>query len=160
MYLSQGIEFEKEFYKLEDMRLLDPNNQLHRLILHKVYRKEINVALKKFVAGWNMHKLRTENYKTPLQVWVGGYLGNINSNHTAVRELLQGPTNLRDRIQDIFDNQYGLNTTALHLDVNTTEDVSSNLTDDQNVHIENLLNTDMPSRERYTRCLEYLSTYT
>ena len=62
------------FYYLEQRRLLDPVNEVHIFALHYVYLPRINKSLEAFKDGWNMHGIRTENNKSPLQLFNAGAL--------------------------------------------------------------------------------------
>jgi len=60
------------FYALEDINLLDPCNPEDLYALHLVFLPIIQVHLDMFQQGWAHHSLRTENNKSPLQLWIMG----------------------------------------------------------------------------------------
>ena len=62
------------FYYLEQRGLLNPVNEVHLFALHFVYLSKINKSLEAFKNGWNMHGIRTENNKSPLQLFNAGAL--------------------------------------------------------------------------------------
>ena len=62
------------FYYLEQRGLLNPVNEVHLFALHFVYLSKINKSLEAFKNGWNMHGIRTENNKSPLQLFHAGAL--------------------------------------------------------------------------------------
>ena len=70
------------FYDLEQDNLLDPNDPLDLFALHYVYLPNINKRLESFSHIWNHHPLRSEQNKTPLQLWTSGMLqGNDSLEH-------------------------------------------------------------------------------
>lgn len=60
------------FYALEDINLLDPCKLEDLYALHFVFLPIIQAHLDMFQQGWAHHSLRTENNKTPLQLWIMG----------------------------------------------------------------------------------------
>ncbi len=61
------------FYSFEDLCLLDVNDVRDLLYaLHVVLIPIIQTHLTMFKEGWAQHSLRTENNKTPLQLWITG----------------------------------------------------------------------------------------
>ena len=60
------------FLYLEDIHLLDHLNELHLFCLHYIYLPRINRHLYEWHRGWNMHFLRTENNRSPLQLYTLG----------------------------------------------------------------------------------------
>lgn len=79
--------FYNTFYCLEDSENLNPDNDIHRLSLHIVYLPEIQKRLEHFRQAWNQHGLRTENNRTPTQLWTEGMLTNIETDNTAVNNV-------------------------------------------------------------------------
>ena len=47
---------------------------MHLFTLHFIYMPHINISLQRFREGWNNHKVRTERYKSPYQMYVEGCL--------------------------------------------------------------------------------------
>ena len=68
------------FYALEDINLLDPCKQEDLYALHFVFLPIIQIHLDMFQQGWAHHSLRTENNKTPLQLWIMGLQCITHSN--------------------------------------------------------------------------------
>ena len=62
------------FNYLENIGLLDPDNDVHLFSLHFVYLPCISHHLTMWKNAWNSHPLRTENNKTPIQLWTAGLL--------------------------------------------------------------------------------------
>lgn len=74
----------QEFYGLEDAGLLSPDNEIDRYVLHCAYLPEINARLTMFQKAWNSHRLRTENNRTPQQIWLDGMLLHQQSNRLSI----------------------------------------------------------------------------
>lgn len=83
--------FYNEFYSFEDNGTLDPANDIHKLSLHLVYLPEIQSRLSRFREAWNHHCLRTENNRTPSQIWTDGMLTNIGVNSTSINNVFDDP---------------------------------------------------------------------
>ena len=62
------------FNYLENTGLLDPDNDVHLFSLHFVYLPWIIHHLTMWKNAWNAHPLRSENNKTPIQLWTAGLL--------------------------------------------------------------------------------------
>ncbi|KAK0136579.1 hypothetical protein N1851_027264 [Merluccius polli] len=75
------------FYSLEDSQLLDPSNDIHKLSLHIVLLPEIQKSLERFREAWNNHALRTENNRTPTQLWTEGMLSNMAMDSAAINNV-------------------------------------------------------------------------
>lgn len=94
--------FQDKFYKFEDNGSLDPNNTIHKFALQNVYLKDINSKLQTFMIAWNKHKIRTENNRTPRELWIGGMLNNFDSGHTAVNGVFMEQSNIDIRVREAF----------------------------------------------------------
>ena len=57
------------FQHLRQIDLYDPDNPVDRFVLGFVFLPLIRRSLAKFLRVWNYHKLRTEGYKTPTQLY-------------------------------------------------------------------------------------------
>ena len=66
------------FYFLEDLGILDSNSPLDLYVLHAVFIPIIQKQLDTFKHAWACHRLRTENNRTPQQLWILG-LNEANS---------------------------------------------------------------------------------
>ena len=93
------------FHYLESKSVLDPNSDIDIWCLHHVYMPLVNKDLETFVAQWNNHGLRTENYKSPLNIFVKGILtkGQVDEplnllNATESTDSPENPTNIPDEI--------------------------------------------------------------
>ena len=69
------------FYILEDIDILDPNKPADLYSLHIVFIPIIQKQLDVFMQAWACHRLRTENNRTPKQLWVLGLQEMDDSNH-------------------------------------------------------------------------------
>lgn len=71
--------FYAEFYHMEDMGILTPDDPMHLCALNITYLPSINRKLAAFQSAWNKHAIRTENNKTPEKLWLSGMLLNYQS---------------------------------------------------------------------------------
>lgn len=62
------------FYFLEDCGLLHIAVELDLYALHFAFMPMIQEKLDAFRLGWSHHSMRTENCRTPMQLWVSGLL--------------------------------------------------------------------------------------
>ena len=62
------------FHFLEDIGLLNMNDELDVHALHCAFLPMIQDELDSFRSGWSQHCMRTENNRTPMQLWVTGLL--------------------------------------------------------------------------------------
>lgn len=67
--------FHNLFNRLEDAGVLDPDNEVDLLALHYTYVPWIQHQLDLFRDTWSMHRLRTCESRSPLQLWLSGFLG-------------------------------------------------------------------------------------
>lgn len=74
--MHRGIvqTYHRLFYFMEAHQILDKENEVHLFTLHFIYIPRINISLQRFREGWNNHKVRTERYKSPNQMYVEGCL--------------------------------------------------------------------------------------
>ena len=89
------------FYELEENGLLDPNDERDLFALHYVYLPYLNHRLQQFRTTWRHHPLRTENNKTPQQLWFAGMCSGIAEERVlqAVQEPMSQVTKLIARAQ-------------------------------------------------------------
>ena len=57
---------------MEESRLLQIDNPLHKFALHYIYLPHINRTLSSFTSAWNNHPLRRENNWRPKRIRVNG----------------------------------------------------------------------------------------
>jgi len=79
--------FYKLFYELEDDSVLDIENEVHMVALTVVFLPLINKRMQEFRSAWNDHRLRTEQNRSPKQVWLDGMLQNMNSGHLSTSDI-------------------------------------------------------------------------
>ncbi|XP_056599828.1 uncharacterized protein LOC130417964 isoform X2 [Triplophysa dalaica] len=79
--------FYNTFYTLEDSELLEPENDIHKVSLRIVFLPQIQAKLQHFKEAWNNHSLRTENNKTPTQIWTEGMLSRMETDNTAINNV-------------------------------------------------------------------------
>ena len=72
VYASVIQTFYALFYHYESQGLLDVDSNIDLFALHLVYLPVINESLIEFKNAYNNHKLRTENNKTPVQLFSTG----------------------------------------------------------------------------------------
>ena len=84
------IVFSDLFKLFEDEKVLNIENNDEIFCLHYLFLPVLNKHIKEFKDGWNNHKIRTENHKTPNQILVeeqsktAAYPDNINQNDYGV----------------------------------------------------------------------------
>ncbi|XP_062317629.1 uncharacterized protein LOC134021136 isoform X1 [Osmerus eperlanus] len=100
--------FYNEFYSLEDAAILDPENDIHKLSLHLTYLPEIQRRLNMFREAWNQHSLRTENNRTPSQIWTEGMLTNIEADSTPINNVFGDDPYREDSLEALLA-QHGIN---------------------------------------------------
>jgi hypothetical protein len=92
--------FYRLFYAMEDEGILDISNDMDMFALHWVFLPQINACMESFRRAWNSHRMRTERYRSPEQLWVEGMLKNANSRHTAAVEIFAESPSLEIRLED------------------------------------------------------------
>lgn len=60
------------FYALEEENLLDTSNEINMTLLHLAFKPRMQMHLNEFCEGIRRRPLRTENNRTPMQLWLGG----------------------------------------------------------------------------------------
>jgi len=105
MHQSVTKLFYRIFCYMEEIRLLDPSNDIHIYSLHYVYLPRVNRALTMFANGWNKHGIRTEHALSPEQLFVAGALQLRNSGAIAL-----------DFFEDVRTDFYGIDEEGLALD--------------------------------------------
>ncbi len=86
---SGFTEFWEGFFRdMERQGILDVSSDRNLTALHYVFLPIVNRFLDDFTASWNHHKIRTEQQRTPHQLYVAGMLERYGSDYTAVREIL------------------------------------------------------------------------
>jgi hypothetical protein len=88
------------FYFMEENNILDPLNEIHLYALHYIYLPRISRSIEEFTLAWNNHPVRTENCRSPIQIWVDGFYQHASSCQRAVQTALNQ--------NDIDFEQYGI----------------------------------------------------
>ncbi|PIK39528.1 hypothetical protein BSL78_23625 [Apostichopus japonicus] len=155
--------FYKEFYKLEDNDLLHIDSPTEMFALKFVYLDEINQLLEQFRNGWNSHKIRTEQSRTPHQIWLDGFLENTNSTATVVREMFQEEDdNLEAKLCSLLeanDEEGSEQTVGRTVSMDGVDSHSiEGLDNDQMQQLRNAVdNTNGGSKLKYRRCVTILN---
>ena len=76
VYTGVVSKFVQLFSEMESQEILNPENETDIFCLHFVFIPRINSSLSTFMESWNNHPLSTESNRTPLQLYVGGSIGN------------------------------------------------------------------------------------
>ncbi|KAK3581807.1 hypothetical protein CHS0354_028814 [Potamilus streckersoni] len=64
------------FFHMEDIGILQIENELHLQVLHLVYLRRIQTHLDQFCEALKRRPLRTENNRSPMQLWILGQVQN------------------------------------------------------------------------------------
>ena len=91
LYAGCACCFYTLFYALEDTGLLDINDSCDLYALHLTFLPIIQRQLTVFQNAWAHHSLRTEQYRTPQQLWILGLhqMQSSNPSHDAVSGILE-----------------------------------------------------------------------
>lgn len=146
------ILFSSIFYFLEENYNLNIENPIHMFALHYVFLPRINFTLDIFTQSWNYHSLRTENHKTPRQLYLEGMVRNNFQELNLVNDEInsygidwEGPISIDNEIQQV--------------NVNPVNNILSDL---QLINLQNIVNPLAEDGEfgifLYLRTLEYLET--
>lgn len=93
-------QFYTLFYEMEDEGILDISADVHLCALQLTCLPVINARMNEFRRAWNSHRLRTENNRSPEQIWLDGMLQNSNSGSVATAEIFSETPSLSVRIED------------------------------------------------------------
>lgn len=152
-----------ELYSLEDQGLLDIENITHRFCVQYIYKNIINKRLLSFQSAWNVHSLRTENNKSPRQLWLEGMLENYNTASTAVRDIFDTNTTLYEKLSESLQ-VLGVDSSVpiINNDINLPSSsfiATLQINEEQKLHLENIFNSEEKcNREKYILCVNLLST--
>ena len=103
LYTGCSFVYQQLFQLMKREGILDPDNPLQVWCLHFVYIPRMNVALDKFVDGWNNHKVSGQGEKTPLQLYVQGIIQHRGTGQTGVDSLFFEPP-----IDEAAEEEYGV----------------------------------------------------
>ena len=150
-------QFYTTFYGYEDDGILDVNNRNHKLALKLVFLDKINKNLELFQIGWNNHKIRTANHRTPNQLWLGGMLANQNSNHTAVKDIFSDTDVMEEKIHQYLQQNPQLNDVGAVISGAGNDE--EHLSPQQMEELNELLSQYSSNKEEYTACVSWLNTF-
>lgn len=80
------------FYHLEDCGILNPTNQDHLFALHFVFVHRINRHLNMWKAGHVCHRIRTAGSRSPMQLYILGFLRVRGTDLVTAREMYEPRT--------------------------------------------------------------------
>ncbi|XP_057330115.1 uncharacterized protein LOC130670701 [Microplitis mediator] len=152
-----------ELYSLEDENLLDKDNVTHRFCIQYVYKTVINERLSSFQSAWNMHNIRTENNRSPRQLWIEGILGNYNTQSTAVNDVLNNDSDIYTRLYESLQI-LGVDLTApiTHRDEINCPPSSFlailETNQEQKILLENIISQDKTNKEKYILCVNVFTS--
>ncbi|XP_066932125.1 uncharacterized protein [Clytia hemisphaerica] len=87
VYTKVVEKYYKIFYHMEDHGILDLENPIHLYALQYTYLPRIQSDLDTWRNAHNCHRIRTENNKTPMQLWIAESIRHQDSNSTAMTNL-------------------------------------------------------------------------
>lgn len=114
-----------------------------------------------FQSAWNVHNLRTENNRSPRQLWLEGILQNYNTNSTAIQDIFEINMNLHERLSESL-RLLGIDVSTPIINRDNIDSFSSNFTalldlnEIQKMHLENIITLDKSDREKYILCVNLL----
>ena len=73
------------FKCMENHGVLYIDNEIHMFCLHYVFKRRIQEDLSVWRNSYNVHGIRTEGYKNPMQLWVSGSLAFQDSDYSAIK---------------------------------------------------------------------------
>ncbi|XP_062613954.1 uncharacterized protein LOC134275702 isoform X2 [Saccostrea cucullata] len=66
------VTYYRLFHFMEEQHILDISNELHMQVLHFVFLPRMQLSLERLTETLKRRPLRTENNRSPLQLWVSG----------------------------------------------------------------------------------------
>lgn len=91
VYMKVIDTFYKLFLYMEDEKVLDIGNEIHKWVLQYVFTPRIDAALKEWMRTHNNHKIRTENNRTPNMLWFQSLLLSNPDKFTSARNIDSPP---------------------------------------------------------------------
>jgi len=80
---------------MEEWGILNPSNDVHLFLLHKIFLPRLNRHLTDLRNAWNLHPLSTENNHSPVQLMIQHMLPpEMELELSNVRQLLIANRNL------------------------------------------------------------------
>lgn len=146
--------FYELFYSFEDERILNPDNSTHKTALQIVYKPEIQKRLAIFRSAWNNHKIRTENNRSPNQIWIEGILANREQQSTAINNVFGEDPYTQENLESCLA-RHGVQLTQLQASSEEAllQPQSSNLSPQQEQVVHNAIAGTVNLREKYLLCV-------
>ncbi|XP_014674703.1 PREDICTED: uncharacterized protein LOC106814853 [Priapulus caudatus] len=96
------------FYHMESFNILDVSNVNHMFALHHTFIPRIERHLRDWAAAHNNHPVRTENHRTPLQLWFGGLVQRAGMSSRAVTNVFDAHLPDADNLFQQFGIEWNL----------------------------------------------------
>lgn len=150
-----------QFYAMEDGGKLDPDNDVHRFALHFVFLPHINNKLEQFRLGWNNHRLRTCNGKTPNQLWVDGLtVAHNTGNSSSAHGLGIGNESLRDSIHSkLLEMGINPDSSATRDSSSTSTTTNLNLSAEQTAEMNSVLAPIADLNAKFEACVQKVEDF-
>lgn len=145
------------FYSFEDQQILNPEDDIHRFSLHTVYLPEIQRQLGVFRQAWNNHRIRTENNRTPNQLWIQGMLSNIHTDATAINNVFGDDPYTQENLETVL-GRHGIQLAQLQADNDDLDRAvivpqpRINLSPEQQQSLQDVTGGIADLRQRYETC--------
>lgn len=148
---------------LEDQGLLDIENITHRFCVQYIYKNVINKKLSSFQSAWNVHGLRTENNKSPRQLWLKGILENYNTTSTAVCDIFDTNMTVYEKLSESLQ-ALGVDLSVSVINNNMSLPFSSftatlQISEQKKLQLEDIISSEEKcNKEKYILCVNLLSS--
>ena len=73
---------------MENHNILSLENDIQMFALHFVYLPRLQADLQIWKASHNRHPIRTENYRTPLQLYNESFIVHAETHYSSIRNVL------------------------------------------------------------------------
>ena len=93
----------KLFCHMEQHNILDLQNPIHMFSLEYVFAARIQRTLSSWTQAHDMHGIRTENYRTPTQLWFQGSIINRNRGITAMRNIFRPNGTIGRQVEQFYE---------------------------------------------------------
>ena len=101
-------KYQNLFYHMENHGILNVEDEKHLYALHTVFLPRIKQELMLWRDAHNQHPVRTEKYRTPLQLWNESFITNSQSEYSAVVDVLESNANEREQKIQHFREAYDM----------------------------------------------------
>ena len=138
---------------MEDKEILSVGSEKHIFSIQFVFIPIINAQLEVFRNGWNKHKLRTENNRSPEELWLSGILDNLHSPSMAIRNMF-----------DAQPLEVSLNEALEHFNIDMQPFESENteylsiINDNQQEHLAAIIDVNDDYESKFLACLGSLES--